>query len=168
MTAGTIRTVSDGTFVSAHLRMAAIPGFPAYAFRETQHFFLQLKAFTWAYNPKHVWTTTSSVESPTQVSVILQRPTVRCGDYAGLAADARGTFHAFWIDDRTGLAQVWWRRSWWTEGVMRNGDATLSELADVSSDVDLKIVSSNYDRASNTVTLVVRCGIRPKSPFKDL
>ena len=28
-------------------------------------------------------------------------------DTAGLAADSAGTFHAVWIDDRTGTTQVW-------------------------------------------------------------
>src|SRR6266404_4229034 len=29
------------------------------------------------------------------------------GDYAGMAADAAGIFHPFWVDNRTGLHQVW-------------------------------------------------------------
>ncbi len=29
------------------------------------------------------------------------------GDTAGLTADADGTFHAFWIDNRTGIPQMW-------------------------------------------------------------
>jgi hypothetical protein len=29
------------------------------------------------------------------------------GDTAGLAADAGGTFHPVWIDNRTGTHQVW-------------------------------------------------------------
>jgi hypothetical protein len=29
------------------------------------------------------------------------------GDTAGLAASADGTFHALWIDNRTGVQQAW-------------------------------------------------------------
>jgi hypothetical protein len=29
------------------------------------------------------------------------------GDTAGLVADADGVFHALWIDNRTGVHQVW-------------------------------------------------------------
>ena len=29
------------------------------------------------------------------------------GDTAGLAADANGVFHLLWIDNRTGVHQVW-------------------------------------------------------------
>jgi len=29
------------------------------------------------------------------------------GDTAGLAADASGAFHAVWVDNRTGVPQVW-------------------------------------------------------------
>jgi len=103
-----------------------------------------------------VWVNPNSAESPTHVGVILQGRQFFAGDYAGLAADAGGTFHAFWIDNRTGLAQIWSAPIVVDGKAVRNGDVTLSEMKDVSSDVDLKIVSTSYDRASNTVTLGVR------------
>ena len=31
----------------------------------------------------------------------------RVGHTAGMAADARGVFHPLWIDNRTGVRQVW-------------------------------------------------------------
>lgn len=34
------------------------------------------------------------------------------GDTAGLAADAEGHFHPVWIDDRTGIRQLWTARVW--------------------------------------------------------
>jgi hypothetical protein len=95
-------------------------------------------------------------KNPTHVNIDFQDRQFFAGDYAGLAADAGGTFHAWWIDNRTGLAQIWSAPITVDGKAIRNGDVTLSELKDVSGDVDLKIVSSNYDRGSNKVALGVR------------
>lgn len=93
---------------------------------------------------------------PTHVSVAFQGRQFFAGDYAGLAADAGGTFHAWWIDDRTGLAQIWTAPITIDGKSVRNGDPALADLKDVSSDINLEVVSSNYDRSSNTETLGVR------------
>lgn len=94
--------------------------------------------------------------SPTHVAVLTQGRQFFAGDYAGLAADAGGTFHAFWIDDRTGLAQIW-TAAIVVDGIaVRNGDAELADLRDVSDNVEVKVVSSAYDRVSNMVTIGVR------------
>ncbi len=95
-------------------------------------------------------------ENPIHVGIAFQPRQFYAGDYAGLAADASGTFHAWWIDDRTGLAQIWSAPIVVDGKAIRNGDVLLSELTDISADVDLKIVSSNYERASKTVTLGMR------------
>ncbi len=92
----------------------------------------------------------------THVGVRFQVRQFFAGDYAGLAADASGTFHAFWIDNRTGLPQIWTAPIVVDGRAIRNGDAGNADLKDVSRDVELEIVSTNYDRASNTVTVGVR------------
>ncbi len=104
--------------------------------------------------------------NPTHLSVNFQRRQFNAGDYAGLAADASGAFHALWIDNRTGLAQIWTAPIVVDGKAVRNGDANLSDLADVSFDVDIEIVSTNYDRASNTVTLGVRLKNSSNRPIR--
>ena len=101
---------------------------------------------------------------PTHVSIVVDGRAFYAGDYAGLAADAGGTFHALWIDDRTGLPQVWTAPIVVAGIAQRNGAPELAEFQDVSGDVELKILSSNYDRATKTVTIRVCL----KNASKDL
>ncbi len=96
-----------------------------------------------------------TTQRPVHVDIFFEPRVFFAGDYAGLAADAGGTFHAFWIDNRTGLAQIWTAPISVNGKAVRNGSAELAELEDVSSGMELKIVSSSYDRASNTVTIGV-------------
>jgi hypothetical protein len=105
-----------------------------------------------------------NTESVGHIGVNLQWRQFFAGDYAGLAADASGTFHALWIDDRTGLAQVWTTRIVVDGRAIRNGTAELSGLSDVSRDVKIDVVSTGYDRVLNTVTI----GVRLKNSSKDV
>jgi len=117
------------------------------------------KLFTFTYSPRSTHKLNDEnkkAANSTHVKVGLQGRQFYAGDYAGLAADASGTFHAWWIDNRTSLAQIWSAPIVVDGKAIRNGDVTLSKLKDVSGDVNLKVVSTNYDRASNTVTLGVR------------
>jgi len=98
------------------------------------------------------------------VSFALQGRQFYAGDYAGLAADAAGTFHAFWVDNRTGLAQIWTAPIVVEGKAIRNGSAGLAELNDVSGAVELMIVSTYYDRTSNVATI----GIRLKNTSKKV
>src|SRR5205807_1808861 len=41
------------------------------------------------------------------VSVQLRNFTTNGGDTAGLTADADGVFHPVWVDNRTGVPQLW-------------------------------------------------------------
>jgi hypothetical protein len=91
--------------------------------------------------------------NPTRVSASLNQRQFVAGDYSGLDADAAGIFHSFWIDDRTGIPQIWTAPITVVGKVVRNGDPALADLKDVSADVELKIVSTDYDRATNTVTI---------------
>lgn len=103
-----------------------------------------------------------ATRKPTQVSVSFQGRQFYAGDYAGLAADAGGTFHAFWIDNRTGLQQIWTAPISVDGKAIANGSDELSGFKDVSKEVELKVVSSSYDRASHIVTL----GVQIKNPSK--
>lgn len=74
------------------------------------------------------------------------------GETLGLAADARGTFHALWIDNRSGIQQVWTARLSVDGVAVRNGSEQLAQLQDVTSRVALLFSDVRYERQSQTIT----------------
>jgi hypothetical protein len=78
------------------------------------------------------------------------------GDTAGLAADAGGAFHPLWIDNRTGVHQIW-TATVTTQGVVSAyGDPSLVKLQDVTSKIATELVDATYDRSTNQATIQVR------------
>jgi len=75
------------------------------------------------------------------------------GDYAGLAAGTDGTFHPFWVDNRTRVRQVWTAQVKVQGDASQNGSAELAELQDVTGKVALEFCNPVYDFAKKTVTL---------------
>ena len=73
-------------------------------------------------------------------------------DTQGLVADAAGNFHPLWVDNRTGTAQLWTDSVGVGEQAIKNGDPSLSKLADVSKSIGLEIVGGVYDRKTRNVT----------------
>jgi hypothetical protein len=77
-------------------------------------------------------------------------------DTAGMAADADGAFHPFWIDNRTGTPQVW------TAGVVvkgvasKNGSPDLASLDDITDKVTMEMNEASYDRTSDLVKVNVQ------------
>lgn len=72
------------------------------------------------------------------------------GDTAGLVSDAAGVFHTFWIDNRTGVPQIW------TAPVSVSATGRASHGVNVSDKVTLEVIENSYDRAARTVTTIVR------------
>lgn len=75
------------------------------------------------------------------------------GHTAGLDADANGVFHPFWIDNRTGVAQVWTAPVTVKRKAVRNGDRELSSLEDVSEKVVLIFTNTAYDTKTGRVSV---------------
>jgi hypothetical protein len=75
------------------------------------------------------------------------------GHTAGLAADAAGAFHPFWVDDRTGVSQVWTAAVNVNGLGLRHGGTDLAYLADVSSQVRLELARPVYDREKDQITV---------------
>src|SRR5436189_299191 len=67
------------------------------------------------------------------------------GDYAGLAADAGGVFHAFWVDNRTGYSQIWTAPLTVPGRAIKHGSPDLAELEDISPQVKLKFSNTRLD-----------------------
>lgn len=74
------------------------------------------------------------------------------GETAGLAADASGAFHALWVDNRTGVRQVWTARITVDGAVTKNGSNDLASFEDVSSDVTLLFSDIKLDKINRAVT----------------
>ena len=95
--------------------------------------------------------------------IIARDERLTSGDTAGLAADANGIFHPFWIDNRTGVSQVWTASVSVRGGAIKHGDKNLAKLEDVTSRVEIDVTNSSYDQIKNEGTL----SIRLKNASKD-
>jgi hypothetical protein len=78
------------------------------------------------------------------------------GDYAGLAADANGVFHPYWIDNRTGWHQVWTGHVRAAGTAVRNGSRALAPLDDLTALTTLKRTDVHFDRATGRVRVTMR------------
>jgi hypothetical protein len=92
------------------------------------------------------------------------------GDYAAVTADRDGTFHPYWIDNRTGWHQVWTAPVNVTGRAFKNGSEELSAIDDLTSLTTLERVTDSYDRDTHTATVTVRLQNTSKQtlrgPFK--
>jgi hypothetical protein len=97
---------------------------------------------------------------------------VAAGHTTGLVADASGLFYPIWVDNRTGIAQLWTAPVRVNGTAMKNGRADLAQLEDVSSRVALDFAESHYDGSNGSFTATVclknvsRDTVR--APFKGL
>lgn len=79
------------------------------------------------------------------------------GDYAGLAADARGTFHAFWVDNRGrvgGVGQLYTAPVTVSGHVVRM-DAAPPGLTDVTSRLEQTIRSTTTEWAADSAVVTL-------------
>jgi hypothetical protein len=75
------------------------------------------------------------------------------GHTGGIAAGADGRFHPFWIDNRTGLAQLWTAAVTVKGSAVRHGSTELAALEDVSEKVAVLVTGTSYDRKTNRLTV---------------
>jgi hypothetical protein len=78
------------------------------------------------------------------------------GDYAAVAAGADGRFHAFWIDNRTGVAQMYTAAITVNEEPALHGSPELAQMNNVSSFLEMQSTSSVWDAATQTLTVEYR------------
>lgn len=76
-------------------------------------------------------------------------------DTEGVTAGADGVFHPVWVDNRTGVSQLWTAAVTVAEHPVRNGDPSLAHLTDVTKSIDLQTSGSVFDRSAGTVTVDV-------------
>ncbi len=74
------------------------------------------------------------------------------GDTNGLRADAAGDFHPVWVDNRTGVGQIWTARVRVTGAAIRHGARALAALTDVTGQVGLVVTHVSYNRGARELT----------------
>ena len=72
-------------------------------------------------------------------------------DTQGLVADAVGVFHPLWVDNRTGVPQLWTDSIGVDQTPIRHGDPALAHLRDVTKDIDLEMSGGVYDRRTQDI-----------------
>jgi len=77
------------------------------------------------------------------------------GDTAGMAADAEGNFHPLWVDNRTGVLQLWTAAISVPGTALVNGAADLASMDNVTHDVMLRFSNTKYDPAKGTISFDV-------------
>ena len=88
--------------------------------------------------------------------IVVRDEYVASGDTADLIADSTGAFHPVWIDNRTGIRQVWTTAITVQGNALKHGDTELAKLDDISARIEVEVVDSSYDRQRNEGTLSVR------------
>ena len=93
-------------------------------------------------------------------------PGPQTGDTAGLRGDAHGVFHALWIDNRTGIDEIYTAPITVTGNVLRHGDPNLAPLADISGKLALDLADVAYDPKTQTVTVQGSLRNKSKEPIR--
>jgi hypothetical protein len=90
--------------------------------------------------------------APLTVAVSLTGFHFNGGHTAGMAASSDGVFHPFWIDNRTGVAQVWTARVTVEGQGILNGSPALAAMRDVSGRVKLHMSDVEIDDGREIVS----------------
>lgn len=85
------------------------------------------------------------------------------GHTAGLATDTEGAFHPFWVDNRTGVSQIWTSSVTVRGRVAKNGSPDLAELDDLSASIMLELTGCDYQKNGN----IISCNARLKNTSKE-
>jgi hypothetical protein len=88
-------------------------------------------------------------------------------DTAGIASDAQGTFHPIWVDNRTGVLQVWTAPVIVAGKAVRNGSEDLAVLTDITQSVALSFSNTNYDDKTGSLSLDARLTNTSKTLLKS-
>lgn len=99
------------------------------------------------------WLTRNYKASLVSLSVLLDPFFFTGGDTSGLAVDANGTFHPTWIDNRTGVAQLWSASVKVSGTAFSHGDSILDGLVDLSNSVTVRFSKPVFDRVTGALTI---------------
>ncbi len=75
------------------------------------------------------------------------------GHTVGMTAAADGKFFPFWVDNRTGVGQIWTAPVSVAGRAYRNGSAELDSWTDVTAKLSLQFANRNFDSKTKTVAV---------------
>lgn len=88
------------------------------------------------------------------------------GDTEGLVADSDGVFHALWVDNRTGIPQVWTAPITVDGRAVLNGSSELEHERNVTNDVTLECANARFDRTTADVSVDAYLVNTSKAPLE--
>ena len=88
------------------------------------------------------------------------------GHTTGMASSADGAFHPFWIDNRTGLTQVWTAIVTVQGRAFVNGAPELSNWQDLTPKLMLQFANAKFDAAKNIATIEAYLVNASKDPIR--
>jgi hypothetical protein len=113
---------------------------------------LDTKTEVWPVSGDEAVGTRDGVEIKYGVSTL----TAPYTDTNGMAVGADGTFHPVWVDNRTGIPQVWTAAVRVQGPVVRHGAPELATLVDVSDKITIRVFETAFDRATGMLTGIYR------------
>jgi hypothetical protein len=112
-----------------------------------------------AYPPTTAWdieTRTSSGPAGSVLSAAIEPFFIAGGHTTGMAVDASGAFFPTWVDNRTGVAQLWTAPVTVSGVVAKHGSPDLAALDEVSSQVKIEVVKRTFDQRTGMLSMRVR------------
>jgi hypothetical protein len=85
------------------------------------------------------------------------------GHTSGLAVDSAGTFHPTWIDNHSGIPQLWTAAIRVQGAVIKHGAPDLADLEDVSTSILVELAKPRFDSATGTLTVTAQLKNTSKS-----
>jgi hypothetical protein len=80
------------------------------------------------------------------------RGVISGGDTVGMAGDANGAFHSLWVDNRTGILQIWTATITVNAKGLKNGAENLASLRDVTREIAVDYANINYDPKTGDIS----------------
>jgi hypothetical protein len=108
------------------------------------------------------WSTVVSASSagrsgdPHRVDVRVNPWTISGGHHLGMTAAGQARFYPIWVDNRTGIPQLWTAPMEYEGAMVAHGSTELSSYRDVTSDVKLQFGDPRLELASGSVSLAIR------------
>ena len=112
-----------------------------------------------AYPPNAQWDVSAGVSTSERGATIssgIDAFYVSSGHTSGLAVDATGTFYPTWVDNRTGVPQLWGAPITVTGAVVKHGAPELAKLEEVSKQIKVETMGRSFDRGTGTLSMTVR------------
>jgi len=88
------------------------------------------------------------------------------GHTTGMASTADGTFHPFWVDNRTGLTQVWTATVVVQGRALVNGASELSNWQDLTPKLVMQFANAKFDATKKIATIEAYLVNASKDPIR--